>query len=42
VIKAFATAVIVAGMIWLATHGGHEDASAATSKVEVTPIPRLS
>lgn len=28
-IKAMATAVIVAGMIWLAVHGGHEDATAA-------------
>ena len=31
VIKAIATAVIVAGMVWLATHGGHEEAGAATT-----------
>jgi drug/metabolite transporter (DMT)-like permease len=41
-IKAFATAVIVAGMIWLATHGGHEDASAATSKLELDLIQRVN
>ena len=32
-IKLVATAVIVAGMIWLATHGGHEEAGAATASV---------
>jgi Predicted membrane protein len=31
VIKTLATAVIVAGMIWLATHGGHQEAGAATA-----------
>jgi drug/metabolite transporter (DMT)-like permease len=41
-IKAFATAVIVAGMIWLATHGGHEDASASTSKLELDSIQRVN
>lgn len=41
-IKALATAVIVAGMIWLATHGGHEDAGAATAKLEVDRIHRLN
>lgn len=32
-IKTLATAVIVSGMIWLATHGGHEDAGAATASL---------
>jgi hypothetical protein len=33
VIKALATAVIVAGMVWLAVHGGHEEAGAATASL---------
>lgn len=28
-IKTVATAIVVAGMVWLATHGGHEEAGAA-------------
>ena len=32
-IKLAATAVIVAGMVWLATHGGHDEAGAATASV---------
>ena len=35
-IKVLATAVIMAGMIWLAVHGGHEEASAGTAKL-LTP-----
>ena len=31
VIKTAATALVVAGMIWLATHGGHQEAGAATA-----------
>jgi uncharacterized membrane protein len=38
-IKTFATAVIVAGMIWLATHGGHEEAGAATASVRELKSP---
>jgi drug/metabolite transporter (DMT)-like permease len=34
VIKLTATAVIVTGMIWLATHGGHEEAGAATASLQ--------
>lgn len=36
-IKALATAVIVVGMIWLAVHGGHNDASTATSGLRSVP-----
>lgn len=32
-IKMLATAVIIAGMIWLAAHGGHEEESATTASV---------
>jgi len=32
-IKTIATAVIVAGMVWLATHGGEQEAGAATASV---------
>jgi len=33
IIKVVATAVIVAGMMWLATHGGHEEAEATTASL---------
>jgi drug/metabolite transporter (DMT)-like permease len=40
VIKTLATATIVAGMIWLATHGGHAEAGAGTANIR-TPQIRL-
>ena len=34
IIKVAATALIVAGMIWLATHGGHEEAEATSASLQ--------
>ena len=33
IIKAAATATIIAGMVWLSTRGGHDDAGAATARL---------
>ena len=37
IIKTLATATIIAGMVWLSTHGGHEEAGAAKARTHPTP-----
>src|SRR5579885_1600331 len=42
VVKTLATASIVVGMIWLSTHGGHQEAGAATAQLRARPHVALS